>query len=145
MVPVAISEWGTTISSRYYDRLQKQQENSLANRRVSQMWLFLAACRELTVDYNTLVREVIYVFEHKIYISIHAQNTHIVEDDTSVIHPQLFRRVKFVIMSPRFVKQQYLRNIAIQPAVSCYNLWANIRCSGCSPVGENRCETKLLD
>ena len=67
------------------------------------MWLLLAACRELAVDYNTLVREVIYVFEHKIYISIHAPHTHIVEDDTSVIYSQLFRRVKFVIMSPRFV------------------------------------------
>ena len=27
-------------------------------------------------------------------------------------------------------------NIAIQPAVSCYNSWANLRCSGCYPLGE---------
>ena len=67
------------------------------------MRLLLAACRELAVDYNTLLREMIYVFEHKIYILIHAPYTYIVEDYTSVIYPQLFRRVKFVIISPRFV------------------------------------------
>ena len=27
-------------------------------------------------------------------------------------------------------------NIAIQPAVGCYNSWANLRCSGCYPQGE---------
>ena len=41
--------------------------------------------------------------------------------DTSVTYPQWFRRVKFVVIPPRFVYQQYLRYIAIQPAVGCYN------------------------
>ena len=34
-------------------------------------------------------------------------------------------------------------NIAIQPAVGCYNSWANLQCSGCYPLGENYCETGL--
>ena len=54
----------------------------------------------------------------------------------SVIYPQGFCRVKFVIIPPDFVQQQYLWNIAIPPAVSCYNIWANINCLGCSPPGE---------
>ena len=31
----------------------------------------------------------------------------------------------------------------IQPAVGCYDSWANLRCSGCSPLGENCCETGM--
>ena len=57
--------------------------------------------------------------------------------DTSVIYLQWFRRVRFVVLTPRFVWPQYLWNIAIQPAAGCYNSWANIRCSGCSPPGKN--------
>ena len=34
--------------------------------------------------------------------------------------------------------------IAIQPAVGYYNIWPNIRCSCCSPLVENHCETALL-
>ena len=64
--------------------------------------------------------------------------------DTSVTYPQWFRRVKFVVISPRFVQPLYLWNIAIQLAVDCYNSWANLRCSGCSPLGENYCEMGLL-
>ena len=52
--------------------------------------------------------------------------------------------VKFVIIPSRFVYQQYLRNIDVQPVVGCYNVWANICCSGCSPLGENRCEKGIL-
>ena len=55
--------------------------------------------------------------------------------DTSVTW--WFCRVKLVVMPPRFAYQQYLWNIAIQPTVGCYNSWANLRCSGCSPLGEN--------
>ena len=38
-------------------------------------------------------------------------------------------------------------NIAIQPAVGCYNSWANLRCSGCYPLEEklwNRSNRKQL-
>ena len=39
-------------------------------------------------------------------------------------------------------------NIAIQPAVGCYNSWANLRCSGCVPLGVkllwNRSITSVL-
>ena len=37
-------------------------------------------------------------------------------------------------------------NTAIQPAVGCYNPWANLQCSSCSPLGgTNGCETGLLN
>ena len=56
--------------------------------------------------------------------------------DTSVTYSQWFRRAKLVVIPPRFVLQQYLWNIAIHPAVGCHNSWANLRCSGCVPLGE---------
>ena len=56
--------------------------------------------------------------------------------DTPVTCPQWFRRAKFVLIPSRFVQRQYLWNITMQPAVVCYNSWANIQCSGCSPLGE---------
>ena len=63
--------------------------------------------------------------------------------DTSVICPQWFCRVKFV--TPTFCIATILRlNMAIQPAVGFYNLWANIHCSGCSPLGENHSEAGPL-
>ena len=73
------------------------------NRRVSLMRVLLVACRELVVDYNTL-REVLYVFEHKIYISIHAPYTRIVVFWHISNIPQWFCRVKFVIIPPPFVQ-----------------------------------------
>ena len=56
--------------------------------------------------------------------------------DTLVTYRQWFCGVKLVAIPPHFVRQQYLWNIAIQTAVGCYNSWANVRCSGCSPLGE---------
>ena len=56
--------------------------------------------------------------------------------DTSVSYPQWFLRIKFVLIPPRFVQQQYLWNIVIQLAVGCYNSWAYARCSDCSSLGE---------
>ena len=44
----------------------------------------------------------------------------------------------------RFLLQKYLLNIAMQPTVRCYNLWADICCLVCLPLGENRCEIRLL-
>ena len=58
--------------------------------------------------------------------------------------PPWFRWVKLVVIAPRFIYQQYLWNTAKQPAVGCYNPWANLRCSGCYPLGEKYCETGLL-
>ena len=55
--------------------------------------------------------------------------------DTLVMYSQWFPRVKFVVIPPCFAQQQYLWNIAIQQAVGCYNSWANLRCSSCSPLG----------
>ena len=65
--------------------------------------------------------------------------------DIPVICPQSFRRVKFVLIPSRFVQYQYLWNIAIQPSVSCYNVWANSCCSGCSLQGENLSEIGLFN
>ena len=50
--------------------------------------------------------------------------------------PHKFRRFKFAIIPPCFAYQQYLWNIALQPSAGCYNVWADLRCSGCSPLGE---------
>ena len=102
-------------------------------RLVSQMRAPLVACREPAGKLWQLCK-VLYVFEHKAqYLLIHAPITRIVVFDTLVTYPQW---VKFVVILPRFVFQQYSWNIAIQPAMGCYNSWANLRCSSCSPLGE---------
>ena len=56
--------------------------------------------------------------------------------DISVICPHRFCWVKFVLIPPCFVLQQYLWNICEISSVSCYNVWANSCCSGCSPLWE---------
>ena len=64
--------------------------------------------------------------------------------DISVIRPHRFRRLKFAIMPPCFVYHQYLWNIALQPSVGCYNLWADLRCWGYSSLGEKSLLTLLI-
>ena len=104
----------------------------------------LAAGRELTLDHNTLPKQ-LYIFEHNTqYVLIHTPYTRIMVFWPISNIPQWFRRFKFASIIPHFVYQQYLWNIAIQPAGGCYNSWANLRCSGCSPLGENCSETGLL-
>ena len=94
------------------------------------------ACREPAGSYDKTTRTAI-CFEHKTqYILIHAPYTRIVVFWHINNIPPWFRRVKLVVIPPRFIKQQYLWNIAVQPAVGCYNSWANLRCSGCYPLGE---------
>ena len=103
-----------------------------------------AACREPAGSYDKTTRTAI-CFEHKTqYLLIHAPYTRIVVFWHISNLPPLFRRVKLVVIPPRFIEQQYLWNIAIQPAVGCYKPWANLRCSGCYPLGEKYCETGLL-
>ena len=34
--------------------------------------------------------------------------------------------------------------VLYNPTVGCYNEWANLRCSGCSPIGENHWEMGIL-
>ena len=71
-------------------------------------------------------------FEHKTqYLLIRAPYTRIVVFWHISNIPPWLRRVKLVV-----IPQQYLWNIAIQLAVGCYNSWANLRCSGCYPLGE---------
>ena len=93
----------------------------------------LAACRESAGKLWELCK-VLYVLNRKRNIMLHIPALWYF--DTSVTYPQRFRWVKFVLIVPRFVQQQYLWNIAIQPPVGCYNSWTNIRCSDCSPLGE---------
>ena len=103
-----------------------------------------AACREPAGSYDRTTRTAIY-FEHKTqYLLIRAPYTRIVVFwHISNIAPW-FRRVKLVVIPPRVILQQYLWDIVIRPAVGCYNSWANLRCSGCYPLGGNYCETGLL-
>ena len=63
----------------------------------------LAACREPAGKLWQL-RKVLYVFEHKTqYLLIHAPFTRIVLFWHIGNVPQWFRRVKFVVIPPRFV------------------------------------------
>ena len=104
----------------------------VGNRLVTQMWAPLAACREPAWKLWQLCM-VLYFLYNAQYLLIHAPFTRIVVFwHISNVLPR-FRRVKFVVIPPRFVLQQYLWNIAIQPALGCYNSWANLRCSSCSP------------
>ena len=105
------------------------------NRLISQMQAPLAVCREPATKFWQLSK-VMYVFENKAqYLLIRAPFARIVVFWHIGNAPQWSRRVKYVVIPPRFVWQQYLWNIAIQPAVGCYNSWANL-CSSCSPLGE---------
>ena len=47
--------------------------------------------------------------------------THVVKRNKSMPH--------IVVITPRFLWQLNLWNIAIQPTVGCYKSWANLRCS----------------
>ena len=95
-----------------------------------------AACSEPAGSYDKTTRTAI-CFEHKTqYLLIRAPYTHIVVFWHISNIPPWFRRVKLVVIPQRFIQQQYLWDIVIQPAVGCYNSWANLQCSGCYPLGE---------
>ena len=119
------------------------------NRLVSHMWAPLGACREPAGKVWQLykVLYMLYAFEHKTqYLLFHAPFTCIVIFwHIGNMYPKWFRRVKFVVIPPCIVLQQYLWNIAIQPAVGCYNSWANLWCSGCSPLGEKLLWNRTID
>ena len=104
-----------------------------------------AACREPAGSYDKTIRTAI-CFEHKTqYLLIRAPYTRIVVVwHISNILPWL-RRGKLVVIPPRFIQQQYLRNIAIQPANGCYNSCANLRCSGCYPLGEKLLWNRFIE
>ena len=61
-----------------------------------------------------------------------------------MINSKWFCSVKFVIIPPCFVQQQYLWDITIQPVVGCYNLWTDIHCSSCSSLGEKSLWNKTI-
>ena len=45
---------------------------------------------------------------------------------------------------PTFYIAAIFVKYCIQSADGCYNSWANLRCSGCNPLGEKYCKTGLL-
>ena len=79
------------------------------------------------------------------HLLLHARYTRIVVFWHISNIPKGFRRVKSAMIPSCFVKQQYLWNIALWPEVGCHNIWADTRCSGCSPPGGNYCGRGLLD
>ena len=102
-----------------------------------------AACREPAGSYDKTTRTAI-CFEHKTqYLLIRAPYTRIVVFWHISNRPPMISQSQISCNTPRFIKQQYLWNIAIQQAVDCYNSWANLWCSGCYPLGENYYETGL--
>ena len=116
-----------------------------SNIRVSLMKSTLAACHEPEGSYNRLPK-VRYVFEHKAqYILAHAPCTcTVVFWHIRDMLLKIFRRVQFVIIIPNppppytpcFVWNQNLWHITLPSSVSCSNVWANLRCSDYSPLGE---------
>ena len=108
------------------------------------MWVPLSAHHELAKDQNRPLK-VLYALEHKTwYILIHPPHNHTVAIWYISNIPQGFHNVKYFIIPPYFIQQQYLWNIAIQPAVGCSVLWGNIHCSDCSALGEKYLWNGLL-
>ena len=92
----------------------------------------LADCRELALDNNALPK-LLYVFERKNVLMLHIPALWYF--DTSEIYPQWFRCSQICCNTTTFVWGPYLWNIALQPAVDCYNkLIYGVR-SGSSPGG----------
>ena len=110
------------------------------NRWVSQLRVLLTACCELAVDYNTL-SEVLYVFERKMwYIIIHAPYNlivvfwHISNIPPVISQSQICDNIPTFCIAAIFVEYRY--NCYTRQLPGCYNLWANICCSGCSSLGQ---------
>ena len=70
------------------------------------------------------------------------------------LHTPTPRRSDISAMYPKFhsqicyntdIQQLYLLNIALQPTVGCSAYKLKKRCSDCSPLGENNCETGLFN
>ena len=94
-----------------------------------------AASREPAGSYDKTTRTAI-CFEHKTqYLLIRAPYTRIVVFWHISNIPPMISQSQISCNIPSFIQQQYLWNIAIQPAVGCYNSWANLRSSGCYPLG----------
>ena len=133
--------WGRLETSYKTINLTILSPNALCrlvtNRPVSQMWVPLGGLSrtsgKLWQDYSS--RYMFLNIKRNIFQSM--LHTHALGYfDIRVISCNRFRRVKFVIIPPCFVQQQYLWNIALQPSVGCYNIWADLRYSGCSPLKE---------
>ena len=96
-----------------------------------------AACREPAGTYDKTTRTAI-CFEHKTqYILIRAPYTRIVVFWHISNIPPRISQSQISCNTPTFyIAAIYLWNIVIQPAVGCYNSWANLRSSGCYPLRE---------
>ena len=74
--------------------------------RLSQMRAPLAACRKQAGCYNRVL-EVLFILENKTQYQSMPHVPRCGFFDISVIYPHIFRRVKFVVIPPCFVWQQY--------------------------------------
>ena len=100
-----------------------------------------AACREPAGSYDKTTRTAI-CFEHKTqYLLIRAPYTPIVVFWHISNIPPMISQSQISCNTPTFYIAAIFVKYAIQPAVGCYNPWANLRCSGYYPLGEKYCET----
>ena len=106
------------------------------NRFVSQMLVPLVACREPAGKLWQLCK-VLYVFEHKTqYLLIHALFIRVVlfwrigNIPPMISWSQICCNTAMFCIAAIFVKYCYTIT------EGCYNSWANLRCSSCSPLGE---------
>ena len=96
-----------------------------------------AACREPAGSYDKTTRTAI-CFEHKTqYILIRAPYTRIVVFWHISIIPPMISQSQISCNTPTFyIAAIFVKYCYRQPAVGCHNSWANLRCSGCYPLGE---------
>ena len=96
-----------------------------------------APCREPAGSYDKTTRIAI-CFEHKTqYLSIRAPYTRIVVFwHNSHISPMISQSQINCNTPTLYIAAIFVRYYYTQPAVGCYNSWANLRCSGCYPLGE---------
>ena len=112
---------------------------------VSQMRTLPVACREPVGKQNRLLK-VSYVFGHKTeYILIHAKYTRIVVLwHISNIPPKDFVE-SICYNSPMFYTAAIFVKYCYTTAVGCCDLWANMRCLGCSLLGEKELWNRTIN
>ena len=95
-----------------------------------------AACREPAGSYDKTARTAI-CFEHKTqYLLIRAPYTRIVVFWHISNIPPMISQSQISCSTPTLCIAAIKWDIVMQPAVGCYNSRANLRCSGCYPLGE---------
>ena len=107
---------------------------TVGNRLVSQILVSLVACRQGSYDNCAKCYMFLNIKRNIFWSVLHIPTLWCF--DTSVTYPNDFDESNSFKYCHVFLLRENLWNIAMQPAVVCYNSWANIRCSGCSPSEE---------